>query len=153
MTETQPTGTTQPGVARPGQGSLRASDAERDAAAAALAGHFRDGRLDQSELDERLGIALSARTGGELGELLADLPDAAPPAGTASRGGARKPSRRTIPLPLMPVIALIVTWTVIAAVSAAHGGRPFWFPWWLLIVAVVVARHRRLGRGVTGGRR
>jgi hypothetical protein len=54
--------------------SLRVGDAERDAAVAALARHFTDGRLNQEEHEERVGLALAARTGGDLRRLFNDLP-------------------------------------------------------------------------------
>jgi hypothetical protein len=54
--------------------SLRIRDAERDAAIAALARHFADGRLTQEEHEERTGLALKARIGADLRVLFADLP-------------------------------------------------------------------------------
>jgi DNA-binding PadR family transcriptional regulator len=51
-----------------------ASDADRERAVASLGGHFAVGRLTRAELDERLTVALSARTAGDLRRLLADLP-------------------------------------------------------------------------------
>lgn len=56
----------------------RLSDAERDEAASLLREHFEAGRLDASELDQRLGSALSARFASELVPLFADLPDPRP---------------------------------------------------------------------------
>ena len=53
---------------------VRASDADRDRTAALLGAHHAAGRLTQEEFCERLDQALSARTVGELDELLADLP-------------------------------------------------------------------------------
>jgi hypothetical protein len=53
---------------------LRASDVERAEVADLLTNHFMDGRLDRSEFDERLGVALKAKTRGELTALLHDLP-------------------------------------------------------------------------------
>jgi hypothetical protein len=53
---------------------LRVGDAERDVAAERLARHFAAGRLTQLEYDERLSAAMSARTGGDLDRLFADLP-------------------------------------------------------------------------------
>jgi Domain of unknown function (DUF1707) len=55
---------------------LRASDADRDRVAALLQEHHAEGRLSAEEFDERLDVALHARTLGELDELLADLPHA-----------------------------------------------------------------------------
>ena len=56
---------------------VRVGDAERAAVVDRLAGHFREGRIDEEELEERTAAANAARTRGELVELEADLP--APP--------------------------------------------------------------------------
>jgi hypothetical protein len=53
---------------------LRASDADREAAADVLRAQCAAGRLDVTELEERLMAALAARTLGELERLLADFP-------------------------------------------------------------------------------
>jgi hypothetical protein len=55
-------------------GSLRASDADRERVAGRLRDHAVAGRLTTEELDERSGQAFAARTLGELYKLLADLP-------------------------------------------------------------------------------
>jgi DNA-binding MarR family transcriptional regulator len=47
---------------------VRAGDADRDAAAAALSEHFAQGRLTLDELDARLDAALTATTHGELSQ-------------------------------------------------------------------------------------
>ena len=52
---------------------LRVGHAERDAIAAILQDAAADGRLGMDELDERLGVALQARTYGDLEPLVADL--------------------------------------------------------------------------------
>jgi DNA-binding MarR family transcriptional regulator len=54
---------------------VRAGDADRDAAAAALGEHFAQGRLTLDELDARLDATLTATTHGELSEAARDLPD------------------------------------------------------------------------------
>ncbi|WP_199565129.1 DUF1707 SHOCT-like domain-containing protein [Spongiactinospora rosea] len=59
---------------------LRIGDAERDEMMAALREHFAQGRLTQEELEERLGLTLGAKTGGELAKIAEDLPA---PAGRA----------------------------------------------------------------------
>jgi hypothetical protein len=59
---------------------VRASDRDRDATAAALGHHWAAGRLDDSELDRRMGAAYGATTRGELTALLRDLPDEPLPA-------------------------------------------------------------------------
>jgi hypothetical protein len=57
---------------------LRASDADRDRAALQLHVHFAAGRLTHGELDDRLTMALAARTLGDLRRALADLPGPVP---------------------------------------------------------------------------
>ena len=54
---------------------VRAGDADRDAAAAALGEHFAQGRLTLDELDARLEATLTATTHGELSLAAWDQPD------------------------------------------------------------------------------
>ncbi len=63
-----------------GRAALRASDADREQIAELLRVAVGEGRLDFSELDERLIAVYAARTYGELEPLVADLV-MAPPAG------------------------------------------------------------------------
>ncbi|MER5829716.1 DUF1707 domain-containing protein [Streptomyces sp. NPDC002130] len=60
-----------------GSPEVRASYADRDRTVDVLRLAAGDGRLTLEELDERLEVALSARTVGELAVLTADLPAAA----------------------------------------------------------------------------
>jgi hypothetical protein len=62
----------------PDRGELRASHEDRDQVVELLRVAAGDGRLTAEELDERLGVALTARTYGELEVLLTDLPAAGP---------------------------------------------------------------------------
>ena len=55
---------------------LRASHEDRDQVVEVLRVAAGDGRLTADELDERLEVALAARTFGELAALTADLPSA-----------------------------------------------------------------------------
>lgn len=55
------------------------SDQERDTAAGLLADAFAQGRLPAAELDARTSAALSARTRGDLDEVLRDLGGWRPP--------------------------------------------------------------------------
>ena len=59
---------------RPPTDQIWASDADRERVVASLRDHFAEGRLTRAELDERLTVALSARTAGDLRRLMADLP-------------------------------------------------------------------------------
>ena len=65
------------GDAQPPAPGLRAGDADRDAAAAALAEHFAQGRLTLDELIARLDVTLTAATHGDLAQAARDLPDLA----------------------------------------------------------------------------
>lgn len=56
------------------EANLRASDEQRDRAAAEIREHFAAGRLTDDELSERIQATYSARTEGELRALMADLP-------------------------------------------------------------------------------
>ena len=53
---------------------LRASDRDREEMLVRLHDAFAEGRLSEAELDERIALALAARTHGELGAVAADLP-------------------------------------------------------------------------------
>ncbi|MFT3876593.1 MAG: DUF1707 domain-containing protein [Propioniciclava sp.] len=55
------------------QGSVRASDADRDLAADVVNTAFQEGRLDSIEHSERLGAVLQAKTLGQLVPLLSDV--------------------------------------------------------------------------------
>jgi DNA-binding transcriptional ArsR family regulator len=58
---------------RPGP-AVRAGDADRTAAAAALAEHYAQGRLTFDEFSLRLEATLTAKTHGELAQAAQDLP-------------------------------------------------------------------------------
>jgi hypothetical protein len=125
---------------------IRAGDADRDATLAQLSEHFGAGRLTAGELDQRSGRVLTARTMGELAEVMSDLPripgpmpehrPMPPPRGTGLLSGLA---------PLGVAIAFVT--------SAVTIGPPQhdWFPWWtvplaFLIVRGAIRRLRRLGR-------
>jgi hypothetical protein len=80
----------------PGPGPLfrppeqRASDADRDTAVDILCAAAADGRLTMTELDERVGSALTARTRTQLARLMADL--TGPRAAAASPGPPPAPA-------------------------------------------------------------
>jgi hypothetical protein len=122
----------QPGGSRwDARPDLRVSDAERDAVVTELGEHFGQGRLDQAEFDERVSKALSARTGRDLGGLLADLPSARAESGTP-QPGAQLP-RTLIVVPLLAAV-------ILAAAVAAGGWHHGWMPWplfWLLPIVVL----------------
>ena len=92
---------------------LRASDAERSATADVIRRHHAEGRLDTTELEERLERCYRAKTRGELDALTADLPG---PRGR--RHDRRRSHRLGVSLPLV-AIALLV------AVAITHGHMPW----------------------------
>ncbi|MDN6326289.1 MULTISPECIES: DUF1707 SHOCT-like domain-containing protein [unclassified Corynebacterium] len=61
-----------------GTDRLRLSDNDRIHAMSVLGAHFADGRLDDSEFNERSGAVAAARTLGELRGLFDDLPGGLP---------------------------------------------------------------------------
>jgi hypothetical protein len=119
--------------------AMRASDADRDAVVSDLGEHFQAGRLTAAELDERTGRALTARTYGELTELLADLPVIR---SAAQIPAARSSSARSLPSPgrVTPPLKTALTGLVIAALVlvVATGG---WGLIWLLVPALLIARR------------
>ena len=104
-----------------------------------LGEHFQAGRLTAAELDERTGRALTARTYGELTELLADLPAVQsapriPAAGSPSARPLPSPGRATPPI-MTALTGLVITALVLVV---AHGG---WGLIWLLVPALLIARR------------
>jgi hypothetical protein len=57
---------------------IRVSDADRERVTARLRDHYAEGRITDSELDERVTAALNAKTFGDLRQLMVDLPGPAP---------------------------------------------------------------------------
>jgi hypothetical protein len=120
---------------------MKASDADRDAVLSDLSEHFQAGRLTAAELDERTGRALAARTWGELGELVADLPAARPasrtpaPASASAIARPQPPSAHAAP-PLISALAGIAI-TAVVLLHVAHGG---WGLIWPLLTVLLIAR-------------
>jgi hypothetical protein len=77
--------------------ATRASDRERDAVVQRVQEAFAEGRLDDTEFDERMRAALTARTHGDLDVLLTDLP-ATSAAATGPAVSGRGPGRFAIAL-------------------------------------------------------
>jgi hypothetical protein len=80
---------------------VRAGDADRDAAAAALGKHFAQGRLTLDELSARLDVTLTATTHGELSQVAQDLPDLTvfPARVSFPRGKRARPGHKPGPAP------------------------------------------------------
>jgi hypothetical protein len=123
--------------------ALRASDEDRDRIAERLREAAAEGRLLIEELEQRLGAALSARTYGELEELIADLP------GPRLLTRPRRRRRRVRVLPALGMIVggilvlPIVIASIVLAVQLALGIVLVWWIWaavaWLMFSRM---RHR-----------
>jgi Flp pilus assembly protein TadB len=90
-----------------GQPDLRVSDAERSEVADRLAEHYGEGRLDQSEFNERVEQAMRAKTRSDIAGLFDDLPDGEAPEVTT------RPRRRRSYHPLL--IAALIVAVIVAA--------------------------------------
>jgi hypothetical protein len=105
--------------------ALRASDAERESIVTQLREHGAAGRLDVEELEQRIGAAYAARTHGELGALLEDLP-ARPAARRAAPPRRHRHGHEWAGF-LQVNLLLIAIW----AVSGAGYFWPAWvMVWW-----------------------
>ncbi len=110
--------------------TLKAADADRDEVAERLRRASAEGRLLTEELEQRLELALRARTYGELDALIADLPGRRMPVPAQPRqlrlAGPAMGLAIAVPLAL---IAIAVALLVITGVLA---GWCLWlaFAWW-----------------------
>jgi hypothetical protein len=87
-------------------GAMRASTADRERAVDVLKAAFAEGRLDQDEYTDRVGLAYSSRTYAELASLTADLPIG--PLGTMpvmpmQPGYGLPPGMAYMPVPVQPM--------------------------------------------------
>lgn len=131
---------------------MRASDEDREQAAAVLGDAFVAGRLTQDELDERCAAAYAARTWGELNDLTADLPaalpavqlEAIPPSGVIVRYGAPRPDHLRPWWPLLAFALVLGAILGCMAASAAAWMAAVLIPLALLLpLALGSARRRR----------
>jgi hypothetical protein len=126
---------------------LRASDAEREHVAGLLRRAAAEGRLAPEELEARLGVALSARTYGELDAVVADLPVARLPERHSS-----SLARRPIGLAIAAAVVLVTVFAILGPLIAPGGEHHHGFaggaPIVWLLWAVVGWRYftRRSGR-------
>jgi hypothetical protein len=96
-----------------GRGRLRASHADREQVIDVLKAAYVQGRLAKDELDERVGLALAARTYGDLAAVISDIPwsrprrpAAAPPPPGPSASTAGWAVGGLIPVSLMTATVL-----------------------------------------------
>jgi hypothetical protein len=132
-------------------GDLRVSDADRDRAVTELSEHFQAGRITHEEFDERSGLALQAKTAGQLTGLFSDLP--ATQAGPVATPGlvavpAVSGSRPSITVARIiataaGIAALAIVVSVLVRTGLGHIGGPhrtFGVPVPLLVVLFIVVR-------------
>ncbi|HWE09222.1 MAG TPA: DUF1707 domain-containing protein [Solirubrobacteraceae bacterium] len=103
---------------------LRASDADREQVAERLRQAAAEGRLFADELEERLGAALSAKTYGELDEVVSDLPDPGPshPRRSGELVRARPAVALAVALPLAMMLIGIIAFALAGHDHPGHGG-------------------------------
>ena len=118
--------------------ALRASDADRDAVAERLRAATVEGRLDAGELEQRLHVALRARTYGELQQLLDDLPITPGPWSGGRRGRARSTTAALVLA--VRLLAFLVAVTVVIALMVLAAA---WWLIWLVMWFLVCRRSRR----------
>ena len=101
---------------------LRAADADRERTGERLRTAHAEGRLDLAEFQQRLERCYEAKTFGELGELVSDLPREDAPNRRRGFGWPR-------PLRVIPLFPLVIA---LIAFSAVAGHHVFWL--WLPIL-------------------
>ena len=122
---------------------VRASDAERSEVAERLSKHYGDGRLDQTEFNERLDRAMNAKTRADFSGLFHDLPDLPDEPDKANKNGQQRfdpvkmQQRQESRIRQRSTFSYILFLAVIAiaAIVVAHTVLHSWFLW--LLIAVV----------------
>jgi hypothetical protein len=120
---------------------MRVSDAERTEVADRLSKHYGDGRLDETEFNERLDQAMSAKTQSDLRGLFADLPGE-PPQKRPPR--PPRPERQRGGLGRILLLAVLVVIAVAVGQALLH----MYLLWILVALALFVwlrynNRHQR----------
>jgi hypothetical protein len=110
---------------------LRASDEQRDRAAAEIREHYAAGRLTEDEFTERLDSIYKARTQGELAELRRDLPALSARNELAER---RRALRGEL---LQETGGAFVPFLICTAVWAFAGAESDFWPVWLLLLPLI----------------
>jgi len=129
---------------------IRASDAERERVVTFLRDHALAGRLDSDELEERIGLAYSARYVGDLERLIRDLPRRDVPAPHRRRPPRRQRNHQPTPALILAGVALLfitgvpmIILAALLAVVAVVVGLSFVLGPFLLVALVILHRRRR----------
>jgi hypothetical protein len=101
------------------QQPIRASDYDREGVAEVLRDAYAAGCLDGSELEERVGSAYSARTLGELGDLIGDLPGWLRQRPCPPQDRRERPPRRRTAAWLWGVLLIAGFWLIVVALAWA----------------------------------
>jgi Domain of unknown function (DUF4190)/Domain of unknown function (DUF1707) len=118
---------------------LRASDADREAAAERLRIAALEGRLDATELDERMTAAYNARFCSELAALTVDITPPAPPPAPPARPTFVRASSPTNGLAIASlVLGLLWMWWMGSVLAVVFGH----------IALKQIARSGQSGRGL-----
>lgn len=156
-------------------GTIRASDQDREHVVEVLRTHYADGRLNLEEFNERVAAAYESRTWGDLRHLTRDLPGdvlLGPDPAAQAQASATAPTPANQPPPgppawlpprLFPLVPLLLAFLVISAFAWGggypghhHDGHfvPFFSVWpFLVLFLVFMGRSRRWHRGGPRGRR
>jgi hypothetical protein len=123
--------------------NVRAGDEDRERIAERLRTGHAEGRLELGEFQERLERCYQAKTFGELGELVRDLPrQDEPDQGRLTRRG------RWRVVPLVPILLALV---LVSAATGHHHVFWLWIPLLFLIWRMSWWRRRRWLAGARRG--
>jgi|SRR5579875_47630 len=127
---------------------VRAGDADREQIADRLRSSHSEGRIDLNEFQQRLERCYEAKTFGELGTLVSDLPSDDRAAPVAARRTERRPRL------VLPLIAFLFVLMVASAGAWHHGHHPPFFlivPVIFLIWRMAPRRRPHWSTGTRGG--
>ena len=116
------------------QPRMRAGDKDRQTVVEQLGKHFGEGRLTVEEFDDRIVRAHGSVYLDELPALTADLPHDPGPYRPQAR---TRPPRRVAAGVLLLFIAMLLSWSIVAAVI--YGAPPFF----AVLLLFLFLRHRR----------
>jgi hypothetical protein len=117
---------------------LKASDADREHVAERLRRATGEGRLVAEELEERLGLALTARTYGELDAVVADLPT------ERTKRGSTTPLWVKGTFAVAVVMAMVAVAALVALIALGLAGA--WVAWVAIAWLFFGGRGRRVRR-------
>ena len=130
-------------IERVPRSEVRASDGDREDTAVRLRRAYADGCLETAEFEERLDMALAAKTRGELKRLTADLPKKTKPSRERLEQAQRKAFNEHAATYAGVNGGLIVIW------AATGADASFWPIWSIVPWGVMLLWHRRASKAVS----